>query len=491
MTGSKKAQLMVGLFFLGSVLIFAWLLLFLKPSYGDGKKLIRVRFTDIERISQGTRVTLAGKPIGEVQGIVSIANARDQEPIRGAIFNYELHLSVDSSARIFPEDLITSQTAGLLGERTIVIIPQRFEETSYKMVDENDILYAQNSPSVEEALEKVGMIAAKVERTIDHAEKMLAAVAPHVKNAASQLSGALSHLNSQLGRANEVGLVDQFSEMSHEVSLLSSHLNRVGQELFSSEQIDTLKNLTKHLERITTSLDRPKEWDRLFTESTKGLERFNQLQQRLIATWPKIELGIENVAQAANQVNRLSNHGMQAMQRFDQLSARIAAGKGTLGRLIMDDHLYLGTHETLARINILLSDINNYGVLFHNSRKWRNARMGQLANYERLRSPAAFQNYYQGQVDEIYLSIGRLRELMEATSRKGSGSNLARHHQFDDIFTDLVKKIKTLGDQLALLRSELITDHEGGQDQLIESDQLHQEEKELEEAVKQQEKNGV
>lgn len=455
MSNTKRQQLIVGLFFLCSAVIFTWLLLFLKPSYGDGKRTLRVRFTEIEQLGLGTRVTLAGKPIGEVASIHSIANARNQEPIQGQIYNYELRLNIDSNARIFPEDIITSQTAGLLGERTIAIIPQRFEETNYKMVDENDILYAQNSPSVEEAFEKFGHIALKVERTVDRLEQILSGSAPHLKNASAQLSEALTHLNQQMGRASSLGVIDKFYEMNNEVALLSSHLNRVSQELFTPEQMERYKNTLASLESLTRSLDKPKEWESLFAQTTHGLETFNRLQHRLIQTWPKLEMGIDSISESANQINRLSSHGLSAMRRFDQISSHVASGKGSLGRLLMDDSLYLGSHETLARINILLSDINNYGLLFHNSRKWRNVRMDNAVTSQRLRHPTAFQNYYQSQVDEIYLSIGRIRELMEASEHKSTKDRMAVSGQFDEVFSDLIKKVNTLSQQLALIRDEI------------------------------------
>lgn len=458
MQSSKRQKLIVGLFFLFSALIFTWLLLFLKPSYGDGKKVLRVRFTEIEKLGLGTRVTLAGKPIGEVHSIISIANARNQTPIQGQIYNYELRLNIDSNARIFPEDIITSQTAGLLGERTIAIIPQRFDQTNYKMVDENDILYAENSPSVEEAFEKFGHIALKVERTVDRLEQVLNASAPHLQNASAQMSEALTHLNQQISHAANLGLIDKFHEMNNEVVLLTSHLNRVSQELFTPEQVERLKNTLTSLDNITKSLDRPKEWESLFAQTTQGLETFNRLQQRLITTWPKLEMGIDSVSQSANQINRLSSHGLKAMERFDKISEHIASGKGSLGHFLMDDRLFLGSQETLARINILLSDVNNYGLLFHNSRKWRNVRMDNAVTSQRLRHPAAFQSYYQSQVDEIYLSIGRIRELMEGSEHKTIKQRLASSGQFDDVFSDLVKKVTTLSSQLALIHQELTSE---------------------------------
>ena len=46
-----------------------WIIMFLKPSVGDGKQILYVRFSDVNNIPIGTRVIFAGKPVGEVVAI--------------------------------------------------------------------------------------------------------------------------------------------------------------------------------------------------------------------------------------------------------------------------------------------------------------------------------------------------------------------------------------------------------------------------------------
>ena len=67
------------------------MILFLKPTVGDGKKMLRVRFANIAGINVGTRVSFAGKPVGEVIPSEEIYNAREMptdEP--GRVYIYEL-----------------------------------------------------------------------------------------------------------------------------------------------------------------------------------------------------------------------------------------------------------------------------------------------------------------------------------------------------------------------------------------------------------------
>ena len=52
----------------------------------------------------------------------------------------------------------------------------------------------------------------------------------------------------------------------------------------------------------------------------------------------------------------------------DQIAKDIASGKGTLGRLIKGDDLYFHVNAILGKIDILMNDINHYGILFHLSK---------------------------------------------------------------------------------------------------------------------------
>ena len=57
----------LGIFIIIGIIITTWLVLFLKPSVGDGKTTLTVRFSNIDKVEEGTRVTFAGKPVGEVK----------------------------------------------------------------------------------------------------------------------------------------------------------------------------------------------------------------------------------------------------------------------------------------------------------------------------------------------------------------------------------------------------------------------------------------
>lgn len=115
----------LGIFTLGALSLFVLTILFLKPSVGDMKQTLHVRFADINRISEGTRVLFAGKPVGEVVAVKTLHDARENAAdSQGRLYYYELTLKIDSSVRVYNTDEISTYSAGLMGEKVISITPK-------------------------------------------------------------------------------------------------------------------------------------------------------------------------------------------------------------------------------------------------------------------------------------------------------------------------------------------------------------------------------
>ena len=65
--GDQYKNVMIAFFVIAAIAICTFVLMFIHPSIGDEKKILRARFTDIDKINTGTRVTYGGKPVGEVR----------------------------------------------------------------------------------------------------------------------------------------------------------------------------------------------------------------------------------------------------------------------------------------------------------------------------------------------------------------------------------------------------------------------------------------
>lgn len=196
----QAKNILIGVFVVAAFAIIVFVLMFLHPTVGDEKKLLRVRFANIDKVSVGTRVTFAGKPVGEVTAIHELPDVdTERKAINGYVYVYELTLRVDSSVNVFNTDEVGSRTSGLLGEKSVAIIPHPVKPGEPLYIVDNQIIYAQESASVEETLRDLKVIADKVGVTLDNFNSALetlnqrklweniATSAEHVRNVVSAL----------------------------------------------------------------------------------------------------------------------------------------------------------------------------------------------------------------------------------------------------------------------------------------------------------------
>ncbi|MBS4170851.1 MlaD family protein [Neochlamydia sp. AcF95] len=161
-------NIMIGIFVVTAMAVIVFALMFLHPSLGDEKRVLRVRFPNIDKISVGTRVSFAGKPVGEVAAIHEIKDAiESRQPYQGIIYVYELVLHVDSNVNVFSTDEISVRTSGLLGERSVVIIPLPSKAGEPLRLVNEEILYASEAGSVEDTLKEFKELAGKFDTSLN------------------------------------------------------------------------------------------------------------------------------------------------------------------------------------------------------------------------------------------------------------------------------------------------------------------------------------
>lgn len=163
----RRQTFWLGIFLVLSFGVVAWILLFLHPSLGNGERALRVRFANIEKISLGTRVTYAGKPVGEVAKIEEIPDARRASVnTQGEIYTWELTLRVDSSVEVYNTDQVLFQTSGLLGEKSVAIIPHAALPGQPSCVIDDHVIYGRSTDELQESLKTVSNAAIAFEEVM-------------------------------------------------------------------------------------------------------------------------------------------------------------------------------------------------------------------------------------------------------------------------------------------------------------------------------------
>jgi phospholipid/cholesterol/gamma-HCH transport system substrate-binding protein len=381
---NQLKNMLIGLFLVIGCFLIVGIILFIKPSVGDGKQLIKVRFTNINGIAIGTPVTYAGKPIGEVSSIQQVADAREQAINQyGQVYPYVLILKVDSSYTVFTTDEITFQTQGLLGEKYVAIIPKPLKQGQVThIITSKDIVYADASDLLETAMNELSNLSEKVEEVLNRVITWIDKYGDSLGSAVKSFDVTITAVGKALTDFNSLGIIH---DVKNTVSSAANAFAKVDQAL-------------------------------------------GQLQK---------DAFFENLG--------------TTMADFSKITANVSQGKGTLGRIVEQDGLYLQIDALMTKANTLMNDLNQYGLLFQYNKQWQRVRSKLMSEADQIKDPKAFQAYMNKEMDQMNTTLNRMNTL---TNRFGT-EKLVQNQKFRHEFTELMQQLDSLQERVKLYNHEL------------------------------------
>lgn len=394
-------NILIGTFVAAAFAIGVLLVFFLKPTIGDGKKTIQVRFANISGINTGTRVTYAGKPVGEVVKIAQVPDARsDALDKEGRVYSYQLTLRYDSRFNVFDSDEIAIRTTGLMGEKSIAILPKVSTETS--PLDNDAIVYANSIDPLDNTIARIGKVAAKAEETIEHFDVWFKENAPMISHAAASVGGAAQSF-------------DGFLSQVHDTSLVPA--TRASLDL-----------LADNLKLVRTAITE----DDLLT-------RFSSL--------------LTNLSETSNLINTT---GASALQNVDKITYNLATGAGTIGRFLKNDDFYLRLNSLMSKSETLMNDVNHFGLLFQYNKTWQRSRTKRASILKSLDTPEEFKTYFEGEIDSINTALGRIGDMMNRANQDEEKAKVVQSEPFRRDFAQLLRQVEGLSDSLKLYNQDLV-----------------------------------
>lgn len=371
--GDQTKNLLIGIFVIAALSIVVFVLMFLNPNVGDEGQKIKVRFSNIDKITVGTRVTFGGKPIGEVVGIREIEeNINERHPHDGQVYIYELELRIDSHVKVFNTDEVSARTSGLLGEKSVGITPMPQQPGQKLRLVNEEVIYAQEAGSVEETLKEFKELTDKLEMAID-------------------------------------GIIETFQAIKDE------------------KVIEHIGASAKNIRDITRALNNPKSW-------SETLENVHNLTAKALDSWDKIDELAGNLADASKQ---------------------IASGEGTIGRLVMRDDLYIRTAALMSKAEVIMNDVNHYGILFHLDKGWQRLRARRLNLLQKLSCPIEFRNYFNDEMDKVVTSLERVQQVVEDAGECGVWT-LYDSPSYGKVFSELLRRVSVLDEELQMYNRQIV-----------------------------------
>lgn len=400
----KMKNILIGLFVVTAITIALSMVLFLEPQVGDGKKTLHVRFANISGIVIGTRVTFAGKPVGEVIAIEEVKDARNQPTDEsGRVFLYQLALKVDSSVDVYNTDEIAIKTSGLMGERSVAILPKVSPAGKQSHIVDNEILYANSIDPLENAFNQITKVATRMEGAVSHVDGWFVDHTKILSHTLTSMDNTLTNLNTLLVSADQSEIIPSLREAT---DLLNLNLRSIQASLEED-------HLLHHVASLASNLDR-------------AVDAFN-------------------------------TDGAYALKNIHQLTHDLATGTGTLGKLITGEDFYLRFNSLLSKAETLMNDVNHYGLLFQYDKHWQRSRTKRANLLKALDTPKEFKSYFEGEIDSITTSLGRLTELLERSDQLGKRDKIAKDEDFRRQFASLLRRVDSLSGAIKLYNQELVS----------------------------------
>jgi phospholipid/cholesterol/gamma-HCH transport system substrate-binding protein len=201
-------------------------------------------------------------------------------------------------------------------------------------------------------------------------------------------------------------------------------------------------------ERIVPSLNQSLSLLSENLESTKRALNDEQLLDKTASLVDKLD-------QAANFLN---TDGASALRYLNQISRDIATGAGTIGRFINSEDFYLRLSSITGKVETLMNDINHYGILFQYDKSWQRSRTKKANFLKALDTPNEFRTYFEGEIDTIQTSLGRLTELMDRAVGAEERQKVLQNETFKRDFATLLRQVQSLTDSIKLYNEGLVAE---------------------------------
>jgi phospholipid/cholesterol/gamma-HCH transport system substrate-binding protein len=379
-------NLIIGVFFIAAICISVWMILFLHPTVGDQDQVIKVRFSNLEKIKLGTRVTYAGRPMGQVTAIErltpTLAQKLDPE---GNFYIWQLDLAIDSGLKIHSTDDIQPRSTGLFGERDIAILPKQPPKGVKPELITTQVIYAQGDP-MDNALAKVGTLADRMGCAVDKICEVLTENKTVFHDTLVALKNAATSFNKIMEEADEQDMVTSVTEAFDNMGLFMISIKKDIDKLSKGEFFENLAETSSNMKNVTGD---------------------------------------------------------------------IKDGKGTVGRMLKDEDLYLRLQSVMGKGETLMNNVNNYGFLFHANRNWKRENQHYKLSSDCMCSPTALRDYFDCEIDKIQNTLSSVQTTIDETRCECPASALANNPCFVQEFQYLLMQVSQLQAELQAYTEQL------------------------------------
>jgi phospholipid/cholesterol/gamma-HCH transport system substrate-binding protein len=307
---------------------------------------------------------------------------------------YQLTLRVDSSVIVYDTDEVTLQTSGLLGEKSVAIIPKRPPKGVKPVRVTKQPIYANSIDPLENTFQQLTELADKMDITIEEVTSWIQKHGDEMAASIRDFGSAMNAAATTMKNINEKEIVEDVKSGIQNFSCLATQMQDAMDEMKQSGVFTNIGTVVDNLKTTTHS--------------------------------------------------------------FDIVSRDLAQGRGTIGKLLKNDDMYLRVTAIMSKVDTLMNDINHYGLLFNLNKKWQRTRTQRANELNALDTPQEFKSYFEDEVDLINMSMSRLSMLVDRAQVSPERDQIMTSDQFKKDFAELLRQVDELADNLRLYNEQLM-----------------------------------
>jgi phospholipid/cholesterol/gamma-HCH transport system substrate-binding protein len=266
---------------------------------GEGGYRVCARFANAHGLITKSRVTVAGIPVGYIDGI----------RLEGNQARVDMH--IDDEVHLHRDASVARRSASLLGEYLLAVQPGSPDQPRLR---DGECIHV-------------------VEETADTADIMrdVGAIARSLRSVAAQIERAFG--TDQAGQ-----------QMSEALRNLTEALEAVNRTIQANEAAvtTTLQNIEQITSNAAPQLDEILDNVAAVTGDVREILENNETG---------LNQGVSEVGPTIASINRASHQLEEVLADIGEITERTAAGEGTVGRLTSDDHLINEIEEVAEGVN--------------------------------------------------------------------------------------------------------------------------------------------
>ena len=367
-------ELRVGIFMLGALLIFAFLILNSTGDFNPFEKRLRLkaRFVSADGLHKNAEVQLAGVSIGKVEEVKFLPpDSPEEERIEAT-----LTVVKDFENKPISELIRTDSTAQLVAtsvlgnDKMINITPGTSKGSP---VDENHVLISSAAISINQLTSTGNDLLKQINK--------IAIPANEILNKGNNGEGTLGRLinDESLYKSLDSAVVETKATMTRLQTTIDK-INRgegsAGKLVNDPELYDSLNKTVTQLEAISTDIRAGRgsagkfvNDDALYNDTRAAIADLRKSVAKITEVADDIKIITADLNQGKGTAGKLLKDeklyedAKEAIAKFNSTTTRIEAiladaqaGKGTIGRLVTDETLYNSINQTASNVNQFTSE---------------------------------------------------------------------------------------------------------------------------------------